>query len=173
MTISSRGRCARGFTLLELMTVVAIVGILASVALPSLQRATLRAKTAERDEVMLRIKKAVADVYVQKGSIPGGSLHGDFTPPRPAQPMKRMPNWRGAGWSDIFVSSEEVEGADYYSYSFLADDTANPPTLEIWAQGDLDGDSVPSTKYLKFERRSGAYLLVEEDPPANTDGDVF
>ena len=39
----------RGFTLIEVMMVVAIMGLLSSVALPQYQRAVLRARSAERD----------------------------------------------------------------------------------------------------------------------------
>ena len=47
--------------------------------------------------------------------------------------------------------------------SFLADDTVNPPTLEIWAIGDLDGDGNPSRKYVKYERKEGMYSTNEAD----------
>jgi prepilin-type N-terminal cleavage/methylation domain-containing protein len=173
-------RAARGFTLIELMMVVAIIGILSSVAIPEFQRLTLRAKQAERHEIMLRIKKAVADTVLQNGKIPGDKITGAFEPALPLAIAKRMPNWKSAGWADIFRSTEEIEGSLYYSYRFLADDTVNPPTLEIWASGDLDGDGAASHRYVRYERRNGLYLTDETDltctwvcPPLGQEDDAF
>jgi type IV pilus assembly protein PilA len=143
--------------------VVAIIGILASVAMPEFSKLVLRAKAAERHEIMLRIKKAVADIYVQHGSIPGGYLLGDWEPSGPPGASKRMPNWRSAGWVDLFRSTEEIEGSTYYSYRVEADDSTSPPSLNIWAQGDLDADGNRSTKLIHYERVNGLYQTDEND----------
>jgi hypothetical protein len=68
-----------------------------------------------------------------------------------------------AGWATVFKTNDEIEGAAYYSYRFVADDTVNPPTLVITAIGDLDGDGNPSTKFIKYERRNGLYASDETD----------
>jgi len=153
----------RGFTLIELMIVVAIIGILASVALPEFGRLTMRARAAERAELMMRVKKAIGDLYLQNGHIPGGVLVGDFQPALPLSTSKRVPNWKAAGWSTVFKATDEIEGTTYYSYRFVADDTAVPPTLEIWAVADLDGDLNPSWKYVKYWRKDGMYMTDEAD----------
>jgi type IV pilus assembly protein PilA len=61
----------KGFTLIELMIVIAIVGILAAVALPAYQNYTLKAKTGELLSAANAIKAQVVELAQAKGNLSG------------------------------------------------------------------------------------------------------
>ena len=66
----------KGFTLIELMIVVAIIGILAAVALPAYQDYTIRAKMSEVILAMSACRTAVTEVYQTGGTAPGADMWG-------------------------------------------------------------------------------------------------
>ena len=59
----------KGFTLIELMIVVAIIGILAAVAIPAYQDYTVKSKITEASNLVAGVKQAVAE---QTDYFPGG-----------------------------------------------------------------------------------------------------
>jgi len=60
----------KGFTLIELMIVIAIVGILAAVALPAYQDYTVRAKVSEGLAKAAEAKTTIAEYYVARAGFP-------------------------------------------------------------------------------------------------------
>jgi type IV pilus assembly protein PilA len=66
----------KGFTLIELMIVVAIIGILAAVALPAYQDYTIRARMSEVILAMSACRTSITEVYQSGGSAPGANNWG-------------------------------------------------------------------------------------------------
>jgi type IV pilus assembly protein PilA len=60
----------QGFTLIELMMVVAIIGILAAIAMPAYQDYTIRAQISEGLRLSAGAKSALSEYYVDRGAWP-------------------------------------------------------------------------------------------------------
>ncbi len=164
----------RGFTLIEVMTVVGIVGILSTIALPEYRRISLRPKTTERPLIMARLKQAVQDRYLAQGQIATYTTQ-EWSNATDPTGQKRVPDWNGGNWAQL-VKNGEIEGALYYNYFVLtaagsggactAASIANCPRVTISAWGDLDGDGVPSLKVMDYRQLEGGLVLQSEVPAA-------
>src|SRR6202008_4561848 len=65
----------KGFTLIELMIVVAIIGILAAIAIPAYQNYTIRAQITEGLNLADGVKTQVSEFYAQNGQFPATTVN--------------------------------------------------------------------------------------------------
>ncbi len=71
----------RGFTLIELMIVVAIVGLLAVIAIPAYQSYLIRAQIAEGLNMVAPVKVAVVEFHNNNGAFPADNTAAALPPP--------------------------------------------------------------------------------------------
>ena len=69
-----------GFTLIELMIVVAIIGILASIAIPAYQSYTIRAQVTEGLNMAAHAKTPIMDAFLNNGEAPLDRSEAGMTP---------------------------------------------------------------------------------------------
>lgn len=154
---------ARGFTLVELMIAVAIVGILASIAIPNFNRYVLRSKAAEREVIRGALRRAIEDYHLRYERFPGASgngsfLFGDYNPPYPPGVAKRPLEIRTTDhWNTL---SLQIAGNLYHSYYFLGIDEGGTGVAYFFTQiyGDLDGDGQLYYQYNYHQRQGGVFL---------------
>jgi type IV pilus assembly protein PilA len=63
----------KGFTLIELMIVVAIIGILAAIAIPAYQNYTIRAQVTEGLSLADGLKTSISEYYANNGTFPSSA----------------------------------------------------------------------------------------------------
>ncbi|WPL18325.1 Pilin [Thiorhodovibrio winogradskyi] len=68
-----RKQIQQGFTLIELMIVVAIIGILAAIAIPAYQDYTIRAKFSEVMVIASAARTSIAEYYLSTGNMPAST----------------------------------------------------------------------------------------------------
>ena len=135
----SRPRTSRGFTLVELMIVVAIIGILAAVAIPQFIAMQLRAKRSEVPTNLSAIRTAQKayhhewGTFTSAGSTPSLSNIGRLKTQFWCHSGQSVTQWEMLGW--------KADGDVYGSYQ-ASNSTADAFTAT--GKADIDGDSTLS-----------------------------
>jgi type IV pilus assembly protein PilA len=175
-----------GFTLVELMIVVAIVGVLAVLAVYGVRKYLANAKTAEaRNSLGQLAKDAATAVEREKGTTALVAVGSNSTlmrsfcdsstevpgaAPTAQKYQSSKTDWSAGsavqGWQCLKFSLEEPQ---YYAYTYNATATdANSGGFNAQAFGDLNGDGILSTFSVSGTSYSGSIAIspnVQETSP--------
>jgi len=144
-----RTRQSAGFTLVEVMIVVALIGVLASVAIPGFLSYQARTRRSEAYANLKAVAESETAFYAVKGFYHGTGLpFPDFTAPPYGVLGTHKMTWDAASEAAFSELGWAPEGEVYYSYE------TNTPDIDVacncnvcftaTAYGDVDANGFPS-----------------------------
>ncbi len=168
----------RGFTLIELMIVVAIIGILAAVAIPAFLDYMKKGKRSEAEVNLGAIQKGAKSGYFEDSNFPdpttvGGAFVGE-TPATTccgATPQNRcvvdVAQWRSADAAAPYewdVLNFSVDEQHYFRYLYTSSGNGNTAVYQAQALADLDCDGTDMTYIVDGSATGGVPTTVLTKP---------
>jgi len=136
----------QGFTLIELMIVVAIIGILAAIAIPAYQDYTIRAQVSEGLNLAGGAKAAVSEYQMDRGVMPNGNAQAGLS--------------AGNTIQGKYVSSVDVQATGVIRVEY------GNSAHAILAPGNLDLSPVTNDGSIEWICKSGPGTILDKHLPA-------
>jgi type IV pilus assembly protein PilA len=131
----------KGFTLIELMIVVAIIGILAAIAIPQYQDYIARAQASEACALLGGLKTPVAEYFAVNGSAPGLAS--------------------GGGTGNLDSDKLTITGDNVSGIAFTAGTTDDPAKYTATMASGISARVAEGKLVMEFDTDDGQFTFVD------------